>query len=115
MKKIMLTITALVMSSTMTYADMSAPAAKSREAIKEEIKAHLEQVKTACASDVATAGCSSESREMMKCLIEHKNKNKDFKFSEGCQSALKSGRELRKERRMARKELQKNKKVEDNK
>jgi hypothetical protein len=115
MKKLLLTITALVLSSTMAYADIAAPPAKSKEAIKEEIRAHLEQVKAACSEDVAKTGCQGEGRELMKCVREYKKKNKDFKFSDGCQSAMKSGRKMNKERKMARKEHKKDKKAEETK
>ncbi|MEQ1723519.1 MAG: hypothetical protein ABL930_10115 [Pseudobdellovibrio sp.] len=115
MKKLLLTITVLVLSSTIAYADIAAPpaTAKSKEDIKEEIRSHIEQVKTACAADVATTGCTGEGREMMKCVREYKKKNKDFKLNEDCHSAMKSGRELKKERKMARKEHKKGKKHDD--
>jgi hypothetical protein len=115
MKKILFTISALVLSSAMASANMenaSAATAKSKEAIKEEIRSNLEQVKASCSADMATTGCEGEGREKMKCVREYKKKNKDFKLSEACKSAMKSGQELRKERKMARKQHAKNKKSE---
>jgi hypothetical protein len=115
MKKLLLTISALVLSSTMAYAEMEmspTATAKSKEAIKEEIRSNLEQVKASCSADMAAAGCQGEFREKIKCVREYKKKNNDFKLSEACKSAMKNGHELRKERKMARKQHAKNKKSE---
>lgn len=114
MNKLLLTVSVLMFSSSLVFADIAAPPpAKSKEAIREEIKEHMEQVKAACSADVAATGCSGEGRELMKCVREYKKKNKDFKFSEGCQSAMKSGHEMRKERKMARKAHKKGQKSEE--
>lgn len=111
MKKLLLTVSALILSSSLSFADIAAPPpAKSKEAIREEMKAHMEQVKAACSADVATTGCSGEGRELMKCVHAYKKSHKEFKFSEGCQSAMKAGHQMRKERKMARKAHKKHKK-----
>lgn len=109
MKKLLLTVSALILSSSLSFADIAAPPTKSKEAMREEMKAQMEQVKTACAPDVAAAGCSGEAREVMKCMREYKKNNKEFKFSEGCREAMKDGHEMRKERKMARKAHKKHK------
>ncbi len=90
MNKLLLTVTSMILASSLAYAQ--APAAKDRQAIKE-------QVKSACAADIATTGCTSEGREQMKCIKEYKKSHKDFKFSEGCKMARKEVREMHKNRK----------------
>lgn len=87
MKNILIALTALTLSSGMAYAH--------------------QDVKDACATDVATTGCKGEGKEKMQCLREYKKANKDFKFSEGCKSAFKEVREDRKAKREAKKEEKK--------
>lgn len=114
MKKLLLTVSALILSSSLSFADIAAPPPdhKGKEEHKAEMKAHMEQVKAACSADVAATGCKGEGREVMKCVHEYKKTNKDFKFSEGCREAMKAGHEMRKERKMARKERKKQKQGE---
>ncbi len=54
---------------------------------------------TACASDAATAGCGDQKvgTGLMKCMWGYKKAHKDFKFSEGCRTAMKTQREDKKE------------------
>ncbi len=99
MKNILFTLTAMILSSNMVYAETSAP--KSKEEIREEIKAQVAQIKAACAADIATTGCTSEGREQMRCIKEYKKAHKEFKFSDACKDARKG---IRKERKAMRKE-----------
>ena len=110
MKKVLLTVTAVILSATLAYAQTEATPAKSKEAIKEEIKAQVEKVKAACSADYTTMGCAGEGKEKAKCVREYKKSHKDFKFSDACKSAMKDGREMRAERKKMRKEAHKAKK-----
>ena len=83
MKNLLIALTALTLSSGVAYAN--------------------QDVKDACASDVATTGCTGEGKEKMKCLHDYKKANKDFKFSEGCKSAFHENREEKKQKRDERK------------
>lgn len=91
MKNLLITLTALTLSSGMAYAN--------------------QDVKDACASDVATTGCNGEGKEQIKCLHEYKKNNKDFKFSEGCKSSFKEHREEMKEKHAERKAKREEKKA----
>ena len=104
MKKLLLTLTAMTLSANLAYAETTAPAAKSKEAIREEVKAQREQVKSACSSDVSTTGCTGEGREQLKCIREYKKAHKDFKFSDACKAARKQGQEVRAEFKQMRKD-----------
>ena len=54
-------------------------------------KADASNVNSACTQDAQTAGCSGEvvGKGLLKCLHSYKEANKSFKFSPGCQSAIK--------------------------
>lgn len=114
MKQLLLTVSALILSSSLSFADIAVPPSdhKGLEEYKAEMKAHMEKLKVACSTDVAATGCKDKGREVMKCVHEYKKTNKDFKFSEGCREAMKAGHEMRKERKMARKEHVKQKQGE---
>ena len=57
-----------------------------------DIKSDKEGVNAACVQDAATAGCGSEvvGKGLLKCLHTYKKAHKDYKFSEGCKSAMKT-------------------------
>lgn len=61
-------------------------------------KADATNINTACVQDAATAGCSGEvvGKGLLKCLRNYKKANASFKFTPGCQAALKEFREDRK-------------------
>lgn len=73
MKNLLIAFTALALSSGTAFAN--------------------QDVKDACAADVATTGCKGEGKEKMKCLRNYKQANKDFKFSEDCKLVFKQQRE----------------------
>ena len=83
MKNILMTLTALTLTASLVYAS--------------------NDVKDACASDLATTGCTGEGKAQINCLHEYKKANKDFKFSEGCKVAFKEHKEERKQKRDERK------------
>jgi hypothetical protein len=58
----------------------------------EEVIAAKEQVNSACTADAQTAGCAGEKvgYGLLKCLHEYKKTHKDFKFSEGCKTSMKT-------------------------
>lgn len=62
----------------------------SNAAGKEATGADATAVNAACSADAGTAGCGSEKvgTGLLKCLHAYKKANKDFKFSEGCKSAM---------------------------
>lgn len=91
MKNILTALTALTLSTSIAYANQN--------------------VKDACASDVATTGCKGEGKEQMKCLHEYKETNKDFKISDGCKSSFKEHREEMKEKHAERKAKREEKKA----
>lgn len=78
---------------------------RTREQMREEIRAQFERVRNACAPDVANAGCASEQgRKAIKCVQKFKKRNKDFQVSEPCKNALAEGKALRKQIKMSKKE-----------
>lgn len=54
-------------------------------------------IDSACTSDAATAGCGSEKvgTGLLKCLWGYKKEHKDFKFSDGCKTAMKKAHDDR--------------------
>ncbi len=70
-----------------------------------DVKADAQAVNAACTQDAATAGCGSETvgKGLLKCLHAYHKANKDFKFSEGCKSAMKTlhtdKKEMKKEKK----------------
>lgn len=79
MKKLML-VTGLVMGlSVTTFA-------------KENTSADAQAVDSACTQDAATASCGNEKvgTGLLKCLHAYKKAHKDFKFSDGCKTAMKT-------------------------
>lgn len=108
MKNILSTLTAVIFSATLVYAQSEAAPVKSkeeiREHIREEIRERVEKTKAACAADMATMGCAAEEgRVLAKCVREYRKAHKDFKYSEECQAARKQGHELRAEKKRKRK------------
>ncbi len=65
----------------------SAPAAYAADAA---MKDDNQAINTACTADAQTAGCGSEvvGKGLLKCLHAYKEAHKDFKFSDGCKSAM---------------------------
>ncbi len=64
----------------------------------------------ACTQDAQTAGCGNEKvgTGLLKCLHAYKKEHKkEFKFSEGCKSAMKTWHEDNKAKREAKKEAKK--------
>jgi len=57
---------------------------------KENTSPDAEAVDSACTADAATAGCGSEKvgTGLLKCMHAYKKAHKDFKFSDGCKSAM---------------------------
>ncbi len=57
-----------------------------------DMKSDREAVNAACTQDATTAGCGSETvgKGLLKCLHGYKKSHKEFKFSEACQSAMKT-------------------------
>lgn len=66
-----------------------------------DMKSDKEGVAAACTQDSATAGCGSEvvGKGLLKCLHEYKKAHKEYKFSEGCKSAMKTLRADHKEKK----------------
>lgn len=64
-----------------------------------DMKTDRTKVNTACSQDAVAAGCGSETvgKGLLKCLHTYKKEHKDFKFSNGCKSAMKTLRSDRKE------------------
>ena len=58
---------------------------------KEKVQADKTQVNSACSADAQTAGCGGEvvGQGLLKCLHSYKKEHKDFKFSDGCKTAMK--------------------------
>ncbi len=112
MNKFLLTTAALILSSTLAWAEEASTETKAKEEPKQEMQAQKEEVKAACAQDVATTGCKAEGREQMKCIHDYKKKNKDFKFSDACKSAMKGAHEKHKEMKEERKEKREEKRKE---
>lgn len=119
MKKIIL-VSALFLTATVTQADIAAPPAptgttqatrpkrEERKERKEQRHAETaemkEKIKAACAADITATGCTSEfGHGLMKCIHEYKASHADFKVSDSCKAAAHEGRDMRKERKEARK------------
>lgn len=64
------------------------------------------KVRTACATEIKTAGCEEKKlgEGLLKCVHEYKREHKDFTISAECKEAAKAGREEIKEHRSERKE-----------
>jgi hypothetical protein len=64
----------------------------------ESKKPDAQAIDAACTQDAATAGCGTEKvgTGLLKCMHAYKKEHKDFKFSEGCKSAMVKAREDRK-------------------
>jgi hypothetical protein len=118
--KIFFLMTSLLLTAAFAQADIAAPPAptgntqatkptkEERKAMKEQRHAESsemkEQIKTACAADITTTGCTSEfGHGLMKCIHAYKEANKDFKISDTCKAAAQEGRDMRKDRKEARK------------
>lgn len=67
---------------------------------KENSSANAEAVNTACSQEASSAGCGTEKvgSGLLKCLRKYKKENKEFKFSDGCKSAMKTLRADKKSR-----------------
>lgn len=54
--------------------------------------ADAQAVNAACSTDAATAGCGAEKvgTGLLKCLHGYKKAHHDFKFSDGCKTAMKT-------------------------
>ena len=65
----------------------------------ETMKADAEAINSACTQDSATAGCGSEKvgSGLLKCLHAFKKSHSEFKFSDGCKTAMKKMHQDRKE------------------
>ncbi len=61
------------------------------------IKADAQAIDSACKAEAATAGCGDEvvGKGLLKCMGQYKKAHKDFRFSDGCRSAIKQLREDR--------------------
>lgn len=59
---------------------------------KENTSTDAAAVNTACAQEATTASCGSEKvgTGLLKCLHAYKKANKEFKFSDGCEAAMKT-------------------------
>ena len=57
-----------------------------------DMKSDKDAVNAACSQDAGTAGCGSEvvGKGLLKCLHAYKKAHKEFKFSDGCKSAMKT-------------------------
>jgi hypothetical protein len=55
-----------------------------------DMKADKQNVDTQCTADAATAGCGTEQvgTGLMKCLHAYKKAHKEYKFTDGCKSAM---------------------------
>ncbi len=55
------------------------------------ISADNQSIDNACKAEAQTAGCGNEvvGKGLLRCLHAYKKSNKDFKFSDGCKTALK--------------------------
>ena len=95
MKKILLTLAAMSLSATIAYANGEGG-----------------NMKEACASDVATSGCTGEGKDLQMCVHNYKKSHKGFKLSDSCKSAMKARHEARKEKREERKAKRAEKKDE---
>lgn len=61
-------------------------------------KADAASINSACTQDASATGCSSMvvGKGLLKCMHQYKKQNKAFKFSAGCQAAMKQLRSDRK-------------------
>jgi len=86
------------MKQTLMIAALMMSLATVAQAKKENKGADAQAVDMACTQDAATAKCGDEKvgTGLMKCLHAYKKANKDFKFSDGCKSAMKTMHEDRK-------------------
>ena len=59
---------------------------------EENKSADAQAVDAACSQEATTAGCGTEKvgTGLLKCLHAYKKEHKDFKFSDGCKSAMKT-------------------------
>ena len=87
MKRIMI-VTALLVASTTVFANEGEK--------KESAKPEAQVVNASCSEDAKTAGCGDDKvgTGLLKCLHAYKKSHSDFKFSDGCKTAMK---DLRKE------------------
>ena len=69
-----------------------------------DMNSDKEAVNAACSQDAGTAGCSSlvVGKGLLKCLHAYKKSHKEFKFSDGCKSAMKTLHKDRKEKKGAK-------------
>ena len=67
-----------------------------------DIKADREAVNAACTQESSAAGCGTEKvgTGLLKCLHAYKKVHKDFNFSDGCKSAMKTLHADRKEKKV---------------
>lgn len=63
-----------------------------------DMKADAQGIDAACSQDAATTGCGKDKvgTGLLKCMHAYKKSHKEFKFSQGCKTALKKMREDRK-------------------
>jgi hypothetical protein len=66
---------------------MSAPAAFAADPA---MQADNDAINSACATEAQTASCGADKvgTGLLKCLHAYKKAHKDFKFSDGCKSAM---------------------------
>lgn len=74
---------------------------------KAKVEADKTQVNSACSADAQTAGCGGQvvGEGLLKCMHAYKKEHKDFKFSEGCKTAMKQLRGDRAELKSERAEM----------
>ena len=74
-----------------------------------KMKKDAEAINAACADDAKTASCGAEKvgTGLLKCLHAYKKANKDFKFTDGCKTAMKTMHADHKEMKEEKKEEKK--------
>lgn len=62
------------------------------------LAADAQAIDNACKTEAAAAGCGQEvvGKGLLKCMGSYKKAHKDFKFSDGCRSAMKQMRQDKK-------------------
>ena len=110
MKKILQQIllgTTLVLAFTHVQAEDKAE-------LKEELKQDKSVVEAACVEEAKASGCEGKEigKGLLKCVHAYKKEHKDFKFSDGCKSAMKELKGDRKKMKEFKKEQKEEKKSE---
>jgi hypothetical protein len=65
----------------------------------EKDKADAAAINSACEADAKATGCSGMvvGKGLLKCMHKYKHQHKDYKFSDGCKSAMKQLKEDKEE------------------